>query len=463
MTPLGIYKFIFLTELLISECLFLMRLKKAEHFAIKMPISIGLCYLFAWLVPIFSYNAFSASVMFLMIFAFVTLMMKWSFNESWRNIIFCSIAAYTVQHLAYGINLFFITLTGLDNGLTFGMYSEIVEGGQWHLTPVVGILYFLSYSVTYWLMFVLFADRIKKNEDLQIRMGILFVLVFLILIVDVVINVVIVYYAYDIYNKFYLLAGFLYNIICCLLTLTIQFEQLMQKQLKDELGTVYYMWHQEKKQFEMKKENIDLINLKCHDLKHQIRKIGKNTAMSPEAFQEIEDIISIYDSSVETGNKTLDIILTEKSLLCNQNNIELLCIADGKSLDFMNEIDLFTMFGNAIDNASEAVMQLDKEMRSIHLSVKRQLSGLVISIYNYYQEAIVFDNGLPETTKHNKDYHGFGLKSIQRVVDKYGGDLSIGTQDNVFTLTIYFPDIKTPLNNDNDEVKRTKNCKPDSM
>lgn len=439
MSPLFVYKFLFLTELLFSEWLFLMRLKKKDYFGLRFWGGILLCYIFVWIFPIFFYNAVYASFMFLMIFAFVTVIMKGCFNESWRNIIFCSIAAYTVQHIAYGVSLLGMIITGLDHGLTLGMYSETIGIQGWGISSFATIVYVDSYAIVYWLMFLFFGNRIKKNEDLHIRTGILLVLVFLILVVDIFINAAIIYYAQDSYDKFYVLVGHVYNILCCGLTLTIQFGLLMQKQLKEELDVIYLMWNQGKKQLEMKKDNIDLINLKCHDLKHLIREIGKNADINQQACKEIEKVISIYDSSVQTGNKTLDVILTEKSLSCNKNHIELSCIVDGKCLEHMDEIDIYTLFGNAIDNAIEAVMQLDEDMRVVNLSVKSRQGRVEISLYNYFHAELEFNNGLPKTTKGDKDYHGFGMKSIQRVVDKYEGYLLITTKENIFTLNIFFP------------------------
>ena len=49
------------------------------------------------------------------------------------------------------------------------------------------------------------------------------------------------------------------------------------------------------------------------------------------------------------------------------------------------------------------------------------------------------ENGLPLTTKKDKDYHGFGMKSIQLVVNKYDGDLNVNVANNVFSLSIMFP------------------------
>lgn len=439
MTSLFVYKFVFMTELMFSEWLFVMRLKRKPAFQGKALIGVALCYLCTACFPILYYNAAWTSFMFLVLFLFTVAALKACLDESWQNIVFCAIAAYTVQHFAYGLDLIVVTVTGLDGGISIGMYSESVSSYTWPGSLIFLVIYIDCYALTYWVMYLVFASRIRKNESLCIRSGMLFVLAFLILAVDIVVNAALTYYSYDDYNRFYLIIGYLYNIICCLLVLSIQFGQLMQRQLMDELDVVHALWSQEKEQYERKKENIDLINLKCHDLKHQISEIGRTTDISRQVCREIEDLISIYDTNVETGNEILNVILTEKSLQCQQKHIELSCIADGSRLIFMDEIDLYTLFGNAVDNAMEAVMQVPEEMRIINLTIKMQQGGLAVCLYNYFQTELIFRQGLPVTTKSNQDYHGFGLKSIARIVDKYEGTLSITTDHNVFTLNIFFP------------------------
>jgi len=71
------------------------------------------------------------------------------------------------------------------------------------------------------------------------------------------------------------------------------------------------------------KENMEMFNLKCHDMKHQIREIGANKGIPHEALEEIESKITVYDSVVKTGNDVLDTILTEKNLKCNRDSITL--------------------------------------------------------------------------------------------------------------------------------------------
>ena len=89
-----------------------------------------------------------------------------------------------------------------------------------------------------------------------------------------------------------------------------------------------------------------------------------------EAFlDEMEAEIRQYEAQNKTGNKVLDTVLTSKSLYCNKNGITFTCVADGTLLDFMDVMDICSIFGNALDNAIECEMKiLDKEKRLIHVT-----------------------------------------------------------------------------------------------
>ena len=110
-------------------------------------------------------------------------------------------------------------------------------------------------------------------------------------------------------------------------------------------------------------------------------------------------------------------------------------ILTGKDI---READLYTLFGNAIDNAAEAVMKLPEEKRVISLTTGETGELFSVNIRNFYRGSVSFEGGLPVTTKGDSDYHGFGMKSIKRIVEKYGGDLSVVAGDGVFNLNMLF-------------------------
>lgn len=103
-----------------------------------------------------------------------------------------------------------------------------------------------------------------------------------------------------------------------------------------------------------------------------------------------------------TGNHILDTILTAKSLQCQNENIQLTCVANGKYIEFMNPMDISALFGNMLDNAIEGVSKVEeKDKRWIHVSIRRKMDFLVICVSNSYQGDISFSHGAGHTERGN--------------------------------------------------------------
>ncbi|MDR0856748.1 MAG: ATP-binding protein, partial [Clostridiales bacterium] len=233
----------------------------------------------------------------------------------------------------------------------------------------------------------------------------------------------------------------LYAIIGCSLTLFMQFGVAKESRLHAEKLVMEQLLHMEHRQHEISRETIDIINLKCHDIKHQIDALAtvNDAAERKAALDEFGGVVLIYDGMLKTENDTLDLVLTEKSLICGQYGIKLNCIADGKSIGFLGKTDIYTLFGNAIDNAVECIRREDADKRFINLSVLRKDEMLFIHIDNFCADSVVFEDGLPVTTKADKQYHGFGTKSIKYIAQKYGGEARMGVQNSRFNLDVFLP------------------------
>ena len=112
---------------------------------------------------------------------------------------------------------------------------------------------------------------------------------------------------------------------------------------------------------------------------------------------------------------------------------------DGEALVFMELGDICSLFGNILENAIESVSKLTNESdRIISIKVQEKASMLIITCDNYYNGTLNFADGLPISSKEDNDYHGFGLKSIKRIAKKYGGTLTINT-DEMFHLIVVIP------------------------
>lgn len=434
-TPLSIYKLVFMAEILIAEGLFTFRLKKRKYFAFRCIGSIAVCFLCAFLYPVFFFNAGYTSIMFFVLFAVTLLLLKFCYDETWLKTIFCGVGAYSVQHLSYSLFCFVIYLIEGPASSVHDIYMDQMDEGALNLVSV--IVYLAAYYLVYWLTYLFFGRKVKKGNDMVIGRTLLLI-AGLIIFADVVLNSIAVYNFNDENNYIFIIIIYLYGMISCIMAMSMQFSIVDKMRLQNELGTIEQLWLQQQKQYERSKENIDLINIKCHDLKHQISALkGK---IDDEEREEIEKAILIYDSVVKTGNDALDVILTEKSFLCENNGISLTCIVDGEKIRFISNHDLYSLFGNAIDNAFESVRNIaDIEKRVISFSVKEINNFIAVHIENYFEGELVFKSGLPVTKKDDKYNHGFGLKSMILIAEKYNGNLTVHTDKDKFFLDIYFP------------------------
>ena len=212
--------------------------------------------------------------------------------------------------------------------------------------------------------------------------------------------------------------------------------------VEHELDAVKNILQNQYIQYRQSRESIDLINRKYHDLKHQIAvlRAEPDARKRSDFLDEMEQEIRNYEAQNKTGNSVLDTVLTGKSLYCAKHHVELTCVADGALLDFMDVMDICTIFGNMLDNAIECELRIEeKEKRLIHAEGYSRRDFLVIRCENYCPEEVSFRDGLPVTTKKDPDYHGYGVKSIRYTAQKYGGSATIELKDQWFAVNILIP------------------------
>ena len=218
--------------------------------------------------------------------------------------------------------------------------------------------------------------------------------------------------------------------------------QVKEIQIRFEKDTLHNIMEMQYKNYQLSKENIDMVNRKYHDLKHQINLlktqayVGKSTSY----LEKMEREIRVYETQNKTGNQILDAVLTNKAMICQNKEIELKFIVDGGALSFMEDMDVSALFGNMLDNAIEsAEKQREKQKRLIWLYVTKEKQFVRIRTENYCDEKIRFKNGMPVTTKKDRRLHGYGMKSIKSTVEKYHGSVVAAQENNWFELKILLP------------------------
>lgn len=230
------------------------------------------------------------------------------------------------------------------------------------------------------------------------------------------------------------------SVLLSVLALLISMCQLREADSIKRNEITVQLLYNERKRYALEKETVDAINVKCHDIRHQLAALGQADTAYRRELQKIGELVNVYDCGLKTENTALDLILSNKSLTCSGKNIVLTCVAEGRLLDFMEDSEIYALFGNILDNAIEAVEQIaDVEKRLITLTVQGRQGLLFIHAENYYSGELCFEHGLPQTTKADKRHHGFGMRSIQLLTEKYGGDLQVRAEDGIYMLSIMLP------------------------
>ncbi len=435
----------FLFEYFVYAALFLHKLGRRKYFYFRAVPAVVALFALGLPVALF-YKAFGTTLwgrilVYSILFALFTLLAWICFDESYLTVLFCCSMAYAAQNLAYKIYLIIWTageqLRLYDNwGNKFDLYYRLIYYSVFAVCAVV-----------FWFVFIRRITAKLENRKLNYRMLVITVLVLGITVL--LCSVEDLYFAelsvwrenrFDEYVYFVLReTGNAFSVVCCIIVLLLASKSIIENALLQELEYLKYTVRQGERQYQMSKDSIELINIKCHDIKYKLDALTAQGGMTPEAVKELRDSIAIYDSKTETGNQLLNILITEKSLYCEQNGINLSCMIDGVKLDFMETGDLYCLFGNLIDNALEAVKEIEeKERRVINLMVKSKDNLLLVQEENYYNGTREFEDGLPLTTKKDKNSHGFGMRSLRMIVKKYGGELAAYVSDDIFHLNIIF-------------------------
>ena len=439
MTGLALYKLLFMAQLLFGEGMFLFRLERRPRFGLRLAAAITAMFLIAAFFPLLEYNAWYVSFLFLTMFLCSLLAMRWCYDEPWGNILFCGIAGYTVQHLAYLVYTFISEATQME--LLLGSNLNPYSSQPLDLTrlPLLQMVFYIDcYFLVYAFAFSIFDKLLKENHNLYLGRTSLVGLSGLLIAADVIFNMITNYYTTG--SRASLLLERSYNILICGLILSLLYNQLSSRALRDELDEVQHLLEQGKRQYEISRKSMDLINMKYHDLRHQSELLSRRGDLAREEKEELDRVLAEYADQAKTGNEVLDTILTEKNVLCRSQGIRLSSMADGRGLDFIKAHHLYALLGNAIDNAMEAVQNLAEEERDILLAVKRTGNLVSIHVENRCAGPVAMRGGLPVTTKGDRDYHGYGMLSMRTVAEQYGGTLTVRVEDGVFLLDVVMAD-----------------------
>ena len=356
---------------------------------------------------------------------------------------FIAVAGYSTQNLADGIAgtiaIIISELTGLWPLTDEGTISTSIIRVSLDGTVVTVLVTVVTYAVIY----RLYARRIAgewlgRPSDWKI-IGMFGIVLVIEIALYLAINTVL---AYDIgFVTRLVLAGS--KPVLSVFVLFAEFEILFASRSEANVTALSSVMRERERQYEVQRANFDAINVKVHDIKHQIRSLGTGGQVVDQAvLDDLAHEVGVFNTELRTGNDALDTILIEKGLVCEREGISLTCVADGAALEFLPVADLYSLFGNALDNAIRAAGALDDPARrSVSLNVGERAGMVTIHVENYFDGAdeLQWRDGLPRTTQGDDLNHGFGMRSMRRVAEAHDGVLTASAAGDVFSLSIMIP------------------------
>lgn len=179
-----------------------------------------------------------------------------------------------------------------------------------------------------------------------------------------------------------------------------------------------------------------------HDLKNHLCCIEQLAAMHKEdeiqtyvqellQEQKRKDALLIF-----TNNNILDAILNTKIAMAKENEIHCIVFITCSELP-MSQNDLCVLLGNLMDNAIEAAVHSKEKMMQVRIA--RQQEYVYIGIQNSVAESILSKNPALQTSKTDKKRHGFGVRNIKKIVERYSGEITFSEEKNSFICDVLLP------------------------
>ena len=188
----------------------------------------------------------------------------------------------------------------------------------------------------------------------------------------------------------------------------------------------------------LKKNTMEAVRRQYHDMKNLLLYLEKGPSRENISAHvgKILSSMETIETVLETGNEAADIILGEKMAICQKKGIPCTVMFEGPAFSFIDQLDLVTILGNAMDNCIEACLALPASERFIRVRTGHNPGFVLLRFENSCQPSLLCQGELPRTTKQDEKAHGYGLQNLLCAVQKYGGEVNCEARDGLFSLTI---------------------------
>ncbi len=417
-----LYLFIYIIEAFIiwwySSTLFHSRYpKKIEYIGIFT--GYGFLFLIS-LMDLFLINILTFSIMNFIIFIIL-------YDTKWNICLFHSLVTTCIMSLSE------VVIMGLSpkfNVTDLYINSNLILLAI--LTILSKTLYFIGLRITMTLIHGSIIINKHTNKTTTLLSVIPFISLYIIIslfaiLLDIRISIYFRYLLSSCAVLLLLMNIFIFYIYHCTQQNNKEFTELQIQLQKEYDMTKYY------KTLFIQNENQQIL---IHDIRNHLMSIARlNEQNEQDKINRYLDTLlnsSDLQNSVQVSdNELLNSILCYYIKLCQEKNIALHVDVRKKLLQDLDYSDLTALFCNLLDNSIEACSDIPDSYIELSITNKENSNITIISIINTCRVRPVFHkNGKPISQKKNKSKHGFGLKSVERIIDKYNGDIKMYFDDD---------------------------------
>ncbi|MBD5523417.1 MAG: sensor histidine kinase [Lachnospiraceae bacterium] len=210
----------------------------------------------------------------------------------------------------------------------------------------------------------------------------------------------------------------------------------------------------------MEQQHFEIRRLK-HDLANHLQVLSALPEKQRDAYLEnLTENTAFTQSLSYCGDPTVNAVLTVKKNQMERYGIRMESEIDIPAKLPFDRTDICALYANALDNAVEACMKLEENKRVITLKSKAQKGLFCLEVSNpvlnssenthehmppdsakhdFIKSNLTKSYLIPQTSKSDKANHGFGLKGIKEIAERYHGSLELQSANGIFDLFLYIP------------------------